>query len=70
MVCIDGMGNPHRTKAFHDAFASKPEDMGDDTIPDQVSGIKELAAFESQLDKVYPTDVVAGRSNAMAPTAR
>jgi dipeptidyl aminopeptidase/acylaminoacyl peptidase len=43
-VCIDGMGNPHRSKEFHDAHASKPEDMGDDTIPDQVSGIKDLAA--------------------------
>jgi len=50
VVCIDGMGNPHRTKAFHDAFASKPEDMGDDTIPDQVSGIKELAAKWSWID--------------------
>jgi len=44
VVCIDGMGNPHRSKAFHDAHASTPEEMGDDTIPDQVSGIKELAA--------------------------
>ena len=44
VVCIDGMGNPQRTKSFHDAHASKPQDMGDDTIPDQVSGIKDLAA--------------------------
>ena len=44
VVCIDGMGNPSRSKAFHDAHASKPEEMGDDTIPDQVSGIKDLAA--------------------------
>jgi dipeptidyl aminopeptidase/acylaminoacyl peptidase len=43
VVCIDGQGNPHRSKAFHDAHASKPEDMGDDTIPDQVAGIKDLA---------------------------
>jgi len=43
VVCIDGMGNPHRSKAFHDAYASTPEEMGDDTIPDQVSGIKDLA---------------------------
>jgi dipeptidyl-peptidase-4 len=43
VVCIDGMGNPHRSKAFHDAHASRPQDMGDDTIPDQVSGIKDLA---------------------------
>jgi dipeptidyl aminopeptidase/acylaminoacyl peptidase len=44
VVCIDGMGNPGRTKEFHDAHASTPEEMGDDTIPDQVSGIKDLAA--------------------------
>jgi len=43
VVCIDGMGNPHRSKSFHDADASKPADMGDDTIPDQVAGIKDLA---------------------------
>jgi len=44
VVCIDGMGNPERTKEFHDAHASTPQEMGDDTIPDQVSGIKDLAA--------------------------
>jgi dipeptidyl-peptidase-4 len=43
VVCIDGQGNPHRSKAFHDAHASSPADMGDDTIPDQVAGIKDLA---------------------------
>jgi dipeptidyl aminopeptidase/acylaminoacyl peptidase len=50
VVCIDGMGNPHRSKSFHDAHASKPEDMGDDTIPDQVSGIKDLASRFSYID--------------------
>jgi dipeptidyl aminopeptidase/acylaminoacyl peptidase len=49
-LCIDGMGNPHRSKAYHDAHASKPEDMGDDTIPDQVAGIKELAEKYSWVD--------------------
>jgi dipeptidyl aminopeptidase/acylaminoacyl peptidase len=44
VVCIDGMGNPGRTKSFHDAHASSPAEMGDDTIPDQVAGIKDLAA--------------------------
>jgi dipeptidyl-peptidase-4 len=50
VVCIDGMGNPHRSKAFHDAHASKPEEMGDDTIPDQVSGIKDLARQYAWVD--------------------
>ncbi|MDE1160763.1 MAG: DPP IV N-terminal domain-containing protein [Acidobacteriaceae bacterium] len=43
LVCIDGQGNAFRSKSFHDAHASTPEEMGDDTIPDQVAGIKELA---------------------------
>jgi len=50
VVCIDGMGNPERSKEFHDAHASKPEEMGDDTIPDQVSGIKDLAVQFSWVD--------------------
>jgi dipeptidyl aminopeptidase/acylaminoacyl peptidase len=50
VVCIDGMGNPERSKAFHDAHASRPEDMGDDTIPDQVAGIKDLATQYPFLD--------------------
>ncbi len=50
VVCIDGMGNPHRSKSFHDAHASTPDDMGDDTIPDQVSGIKDLASRYSWID--------------------
>ena len=44
VVCIDGLGTPLRSKSFHDEHASKPEEMGEDTIPDQVSGIKDLAS--------------------------
>ena len=40
VVQIDGMGNPGRSKAFHDAYYG---DMGDNTLPDQVAGMKELA---------------------------
>ena len=43
VVSIEGMGNPFRSKSFHDYHASKPEDMGEDTVPDQVAGLKELA---------------------------
>jgi dipeptidyl-peptidase-4 len=50
VVCIDGQGNPHRSKAFHDAHASKPDEMGDDTIPDQISGIKDLAKQYAWVD--------------------
>ncbi len=41
VVCIDGMGTPWRSKSFHEAYYG---DLGDNTIPDQVSGMKDLAA--------------------------
>ena len=34
------MGTPWRSKAFHDAYYGR---MGDNTLPDQVAGMKELA---------------------------
>jgi dipeptidyl aminopeptidase/acylaminoacyl peptidase len=40
VVQIDGMGTPGRSKVFHDAYYGR---MGDNTIPDQVAGMKELA---------------------------
>jgi dipeptidyl-peptidase 4 len=40
VVCIDGMGTPSRSKAFHEAYYAN---LGDDTIPDQVAGMKDLA---------------------------
>ena len=40
VVQIDGMGTPWRSKKFHDAYYG---DMGDNTLPDQVIGIKQLA---------------------------
>jgi dipeptidyl aminopeptidase/acylaminoacyl peptidase len=40
VVEIDGMGTPGRSKAFHDAYYGR---MGDNTLPDQVAGMRELA---------------------------
>jgi dipeptidyl-peptidase 4 len=40
VVEIDGMGTPWRSKKFHDAYFA---DMGDNTLPDQVAGMKQLA---------------------------
>jgi dipeptidyl aminopeptidase/acylaminoacyl peptidase len=40
VVQIDGMGTPWRSKSFHDAYYGK---MGDNTLPDQVAGMQELA---------------------------
>jgi dipeptidyl-peptidase 4 len=40
VVEMDGMGTPWRSKKFHDAYYGN---MGDNTLPDQVAGMKELA---------------------------
>lgn len=40
VVQIDGMGTPGRSKAFRDAYYGR---MGDNTLPDQVAGIRQLA---------------------------
>jgi dipeptidyl-peptidase-4 len=47
VVAIDGMGTPGRSKSFHDAYYA---DMGDNTLPDQVAGIKELAGRYKWID--------------------
>jgi dipeptidyl-peptidase-4 len=47
VVEIDGMGTPWRSKSFHDAYFGR---MGDNTLPDQVSGMKELARRFSWID--------------------
>jgi dipeptidyl aminopeptidase/acylaminoacyl peptidase len=39
VVAINGMGTPWRSKSFHDTWYGN---MGDNTLPDQVAGIKEL----------------------------
>ncbi len=50
VVCIDGMGTPWRSKAFHEAYFG---DMGDNTIPDQVAGMKDLAARYPYIDLAH-----------------
>lgn len=40
VVAIDGMGTPYRSKAFHDGYA---KNIADNTLPDQVTGMKQLA---------------------------
>ena len=41
VVEIEGMGNPLRSKSFHDFYYAN---MGDNTLPDQITGMKQLAA--------------------------
>jgi dipeptidyl aminopeptidase/acylaminoacyl peptidase len=47
VVEIDGMGTPGRSKEFHDTYYGR---MGDNTLPDQVAGMKELAQRHPFID--------------------
>jgi dipeptidyl aminopeptidase/acylaminoacyl peptidase len=47
VVEIDGMGTPWRSRTFHEAYYG---DMGDNTLPDQVAGMKELASRYPWID--------------------
>jgi dipeptidyl aminopeptidase/acylaminoacyl peptidase len=47
VVEVDGMGTPWRSKKFHDAYFA---DMGDNTLPDQVAAMKELAGRYPWID--------------------
>ncbi len=47
VVEIDGMGTPWRSKKFHEAYYGN---MGDNTLPDQVAGMKQLAARYPWID--------------------
>jgi dipeptidyl-peptidase-4 len=47
VVQIEGMGNPLRSKKFHDFYFGN---MGDNTLPDQIAGMKELVQKFSWID--------------------
>ena len=47
VICVDGMGTPDRSKSFHDALYG---DLTDNTIPDQIAAIKQLAAKYPWID--------------------
>lgn len=47
VVAIDGLGTPMRSKSFHDAWYG---DIGDNTLPDQVTGMQQLAARHPWID--------------------
>jgi dipeptidyl-peptidase-4 len=47
VVEVDGMGNPTRSKAFHDAYYAN---MGDNTLPDQIAAMQQIAARYPYVD--------------------
>ncbi|MBT3531402.1 MAG: prolyl oligopeptidase family serine peptidase [Gammaproteobacteria bacterium] len=47
VIELDAMGTPGRSKSFHDAFYG---DMGDNGLPDQIAGIRQLAVLNPWMD--------------------
>jgi len=47
VVELDAMGTPGRSKSFHEAYYG---DMGDNGLPDQIAGIRQLADRHSWID--------------------
>ena len=47
VIAVDGMGTPMRSKSFQDAWYG---DMADNTLPDQVAALKQLAARHPWID--------------------
>jgi len=47
VVALDGMGTPWRSKSFHAKWAG---DIGDNTLPDQITGLRQLAARFAWMD--------------------
>jgi len=47
VIEVDGMGNPTRSKAFHDFYYGN---MGDNTLPDQIAAMKQIAERYSYVD--------------------
>jgi Tol biopolymer transport system component/dienelactone hydrolase len=47
VIQLDAMGTPMRSKSFHDAYYG---DMGDNGLPDQIAGMKQLAQRYAWID--------------------
>ncbi|MFP4081388.1 MAG: DPP IV N-terminal domain-containing protein [Candidatus Aminicenantes bacterium] len=47
VVALDAMGTPMRSKSFHEAYYGN---MGDNGLPDQITGMKQLAERYSWID--------------------
>ncbi|MCJ0826438.1 S9 family peptidase [Luteimonas sp. 50] len=47
VIAVDGMGTPLRSKSFQDAWYG---DMADNTLPDQIAALKQLAARYPWID--------------------
>ncbi len=64
VICLDGEGTPFRSKAFHEFYFG---DLGDNTIPDQVTGMQQLAERYPWID--LPRTGIYGHSGGGNATA-
>ena len=67
VVEIDGMGTPWRSKKFHEAYYG---DMGDNTLPDQIAGMKATRAARIRGSTSRASVSTATRAVATRPPPR
>jgi dipeptidyl aminopeptidase/acylaminoacyl peptidase len=64
VVSLDAMGTPQRSKSFHEAYYGN---MGDNGIPDQITGMKQLAERHSWID-IDRAGIYGGSGGGFAST--
>ena len=64
VVCLDAMGTPMRSKSFHAAYYGN---MGDNGLPDQITGIKQLAERYPWID-IERVGIYGGSGGGFAST--
>jgi dipeptidyl-peptidase-4 len=64
VVSLDAMGTPQRSKSFHEAYYGN---MGDNGIPDQISGMKQLAQRHPWID-IDRAGIYGGSGGGFAST--
>jgi len=64
VVCLDAMGTPMRSKSFHAAYYGN---MGDNGLPDQITGMKQLAERYPWID-IERVGIYGGSGGGFAST--
>jgi dipeptidyl-peptidase-4 len=64
VVSLDAMGTPQRSKSFHEAYYGN---MGDNGIPDQITGMKQLAERYPWID-IERAGIYGGSGGGFAST--
>jgi len=64
VISLDAMGTPQRSKSFHEAYYGN---MGDNGIPDQIAGMKQLAERHPWID-IDRAGIYGGSGGGFAST--